>query len=312
MENLIISINCVAPIFLYMLAGYYANSRKFVPTEVFPQISRLAFSVLLPWTLFNNIYSADLGSAFSAPLLAYLLAANILVFILGSLILFRLEPDRRRRGLYIQNLYRSNIAIIGISLAQPLMDAAGIASMSIVVTVLVPLYNALAIIALELCRGGQISVKKLLVNMAKNPLIRGALAGIFCVVLGIRLPSAVESAVSGLAKAGSVMTLVALGATFQFSTLRKNALLLTKLTLVRLVGIPALLVTAAAVLGFRGSELAIITICTASPIASSTYPMALVYDSDHDLTGQLVITTSLFCCFTLFLWIFLCKQLGLF
>ena len=50
----------------------------------------------------------------------------------------------------------------------------------------------------------------------------------------------------------------------------------------------------------------------ASPIASSTYPMALVYDSDHDLTGQLVITTSLFCCFTLFLWIFLCKQLGLF
>ena len=312
MENFIISLNCVTPIFIYMLIGYYAHWRKVVPEAVYSQISRLAFNVLLPFTMFSNIYSADLSSAFSPSLLAYLLLANITLFIAATVVMFRVVPDRRKRGLYIQNVYRSNIAIIGISLAQSLMGSEGVASMSIVVTFLVPTYNALAIIALELCRGTQVSVKKILTNMAKNPLIVGAAAGIVCVALGVKLPSSVGKAVSGLGSTASSITMVALGATFEFSKLRKNALLLTKLTLTRLVFSPILVVGLAVLLGFRGNDLAIITLCAASPIATSVYPMALVYDSDDELTGQLVITTSLFCCFTLFLWIFVCKQLGLF
>ena len=312
MENFIISLNCVTPIFIYMLVGYYAKTKEFVPQEVYSHISRLAFNVLLPFTMFANIYSADLGSAFSPKLLGYTLAANTVLFAVSTLVMFRTVPDRRKRGLYIQNVYRSNIAIIGIALAQSLIGAEGVASMSIVVTFLVPSYNAFAIIALELCRGTQVSVKKLLVSMAKNPLIMGAAAGILCVALGVKLPESVEKAVSGLGSTGSIITMVALGATFEFGKLRQNALLLTKLTLTRLVFSPALLIGLAILLGFRGEELAIITLCAASPIATSVYPMALVYDSDAELTGQLVITTSLFCCFTLFLWIFTGKQLGLF
>ena len=38
--------------------------------------------------------------------------------------------------------------------------------------------------------------------------------------------------------------------------------------------------------------------------------MALACDSDHELTAQLVVITSLLCTFTLFFWIFLLKQLG--
>ena len=46
-------------------------------------------------------------------------------------------------------------------------------------------------------------------------------------------------------------------------------------------------------------------------MASSSFPMALVYDSDHELTGQLIVTTALFCPFTLFLWILLLRMVGL-
>lgn len=312
MENFIISLNCVTPLFIYMLIGYYAYRRQFVPDEVYPSISRLAFNTMLPFTLFNSIYSADLGSAFSGSLLGYLLAVNVLIFVVGTAVLFRLVPDRRKRGLYIQNLYRSNIAIIGISMAQSLMDEDGVASMGIVVTILVALYNALAVIALELCRGTQVNARKILGSMAKNPLIIGALSGVLFVGMGWKLPSALETAVSGLGSTGSIITMVALGATFRFGELRKNTLLLTKLTLTRLVFMPAVIVAIALALGFRGNDLAIITLCAASPIATSVYPMSLVYDSDAELTGELVITTSLFCCFTLFLWVFAGKQLALF
>ena len=199
------------------------------------------------------------------------------------------------------------IAIIGIALAQSLMGAEGVASMSIVVTFLVPTYNVLAIIALELCRGNQVSIKKLILSMAKNPLIMGAAAGVLCVALGVKLPGSVERAVSGLGSTASIITMVALGATFEFGKLRENAPILTKLALLRLVLSPALVIA----LGFRGNDLAIVMLCAASPIATSSYPMSLVYDSDDVLTGQLVVTTSLFCCLTLFLWIFGLKQAGL-
>lgn len=312
MENLIIAISCVTPIFIYMLVGYYASARKIVPQNVFRQISRVAFSCLLPFTLFNNIYTADLSAAFSPMMAVYLVAVNIVFFAVGSVILFRTQPDGRRRGLDIQNIYRTNIAIIGVALAQPLMSADALSAMCITIAVLVPLYNVLAIIALELCRGTKVSIPSLAVSMVKNPLIFGSVTGVLFSVLGIRLPSAVESAVAGLGKTGSVIALVALGATFEFSALRRNAKELTKLTVNRLVVYPLAMVLPAILLGFRGSDLATILICVAAPISTSTYTMALVYDSDDVLSGQTVITTSLFCCFTLFLWIFLFKQLGLF
>lgn len=312
MENLIIALNCVIPIFCYMLVGYFAKWRKIVPEPVYSEISRLAFAVLLPFAMFSNIYSADLSGAFSPKLLAYVLGSNTVLFILSMAYCFRKVPDPRRRGLYIQNVYRSNIVIIGLVLAQSLMGSESVASMSIVATFLVPLYNAFAIIALELCRGGQVNVKSLLVSICKNPLIVGAAAGLLFVALGIELPTSVESAISQLGSTASIITMVALGATFEFRSLRRNVRVLTVLTVIRLVLAPAVLILAALALGFRGDELAIIMLCAASPIATSVYPMALVYDSDHDLSGQVVVTTSFFCCFTLFLWIFMGKQVGIY
>ena len=45
--------------------------------------------------------------------------------------------------------------------------------MCITIAVLVPIYNVLAIIALELCRGSKVSLSKLLVSMAKKAVNSG-------------------------------------------------------------------------------------------------------------------------------------------
>ena len=39
--------------------------------------------------------------------------------------------------------------------------------------------------------------------------------------------------------------------------------------------------------------------------------MAIARDSDHELTCQIVVTSSFLCCFTLFVWIFALKQFGI-
>ena len=311
MENLIISINCVIPIFVTFLVGYYARSRRIVPESVFPQLSTLCFHVLLPVMMFNNVYSADFREAFSARLLTFLVLATCAVFGIACILSFAFVRDHRYRGTLIQVYYRSNIAVVGVALAQVLMDASGVATMTIAVSVLVPMYNVFAVIALELCRGGKVRWGQTLKNVARNPLILGTVLGAAFLLLKIRLPLPVESAVSSIGKTGSVMTLIALGASFDFSKLGGQLKRMAFCSALRLILVPAAVLAVALLLGYRDSELAVILICTGTPIATTTFPMAQVYDSDYELAGQLVVSTSMLSCLSMFLWIFALKEFAL-
>ena len=137
-----------------------------------------------------------------------------------------------------------------------------------------------------------------------------ALGGL-CLGLHIPLPGSVVKAVSSVGNAGSVTTLVALGASLKLGGMQHNLAAIVRCSFVRLVLAPLCALVPAILLGFRGDALGVVLVCIASPVASTAYPMALAYDSDHEFTAQMVVTTSLICTLTLFLWIFALKQLGL-
>ncbi len=311
MENLIVSLNCVLPMFLVLCTGFLVRSAKVVPDEMFHHLSTLSFRALLPCLLFNNIYTADLEKAVQPRTLIFLTAWLLAWFSLCYAVLTSQVKDPRRRGAYIQNSFRSNIAVIGVSLGQVMMGAEGLALLSMAITIIVPIYNVLAVFTLETCRGGSADLRKTARGIVRNPLIIACALGIICVLLGVKLPFPVERAVANLGNAGSVTTLVALGGSFRLSGAKKNLRPLTFACLTRLVLAPLAAVVPAALLGMQGDALGTVLIIAASPMASTSYPMALACGSDHELTGQLVVLTSLICSFTLFLWIFSLKQLGL-
>ena len=286
MENLIVAVNCVIPVFICLAVGYIAKMRRVIPEGTYPYINRFSFTVLLSVQMFHNVYSA-------------------------GLIFRHAVKDPRTRGAYWQDAYRTNVAIVGIALMEVLSDANGVALMTIAVSILVPLYNVLAVIALELCSGRKVSIGTALRNVLKNPLIIGAVSGILVHFIGLRLPSAVESAVASLGKAGMTMALLTLGASFDFSEVGKNLRRLLFGNIMRLIIVPLITVGCAVFFGFRGDELAVILLCGATPVATTAFSMAQVYNSDYELTGQLVVTTSLMSCPTLFVWIFALKQLHL-
>ena len=311
MENLIVAVNCVIPVFICLAVGYIAKMRRVIPEGTYPYINRFSFTVLLSVQMFHNVYSAEFNRAFSPRLIAYLLGATLFIYITAGLIFRHAVKDPRTRGAYWQDAYRTNVAIVGIALMEVLSDANGVALMTIAVSILVPLYNVLAVIALELCSGRKVSIGTALRNVLKNPLIIGAGSGILVRFIGLRLPSAVESAVASLGKTGMTMALLTLGASFDFSEVGKNLRRLLFGNIMRLIIVPLITVGCAVFFGFRGDELAVILLCGATPVATTEFSMAQVYNSDYELTGQLVVTTSLMSCPTLFVWIFALKQLHL-
>lgn len=310
MENFVVAVNCVLPAFVMLLTGYLAKRCGAVSEEIVPQLNRFCFTVLLSLYMFNNVYTVDFDSAVSPGLVLFLLAQTLVLFAGGFAAVSCGIEDSRRRGAYLQAAFRSNIAIIGLTLAQTLMDGAGAASMAVVITVLVPVYNVLAVIALERFCGTAVSVGRLVKSIFKNTLVIGSLLGLGFSVLRISIPGAVMSALISMGKAGTVLALVTLGISFNFSALRENWRQVMRLSVLRLVIIPTFTVGAGLLFGFRGNDLAVVMLVSAAPMASTAFSMARMYDSDYELTGQVVVATSFFCSLTLFVWIFLLKQTG--
>ncbi|MDO4749507.1 MAG: AEC family transporter [Eubacteriales bacterium] len=311
MENLIVAFNCVLPSFLIISLGAVIRHSKIVPEETFNHITKIAFHYLLPFLLFHNIYSTDLNTAVDAKLLSFLFLYVLIWFIIGFVVTKFVVPDRRQRGAYVQCFFRANIAIVGISMADTMMGAPGVAAMAMAIAVLVPLYNVLAVILLEVLRGGQVELKPTLISILKNPLILGCAVGILFLLTGLEVPASVLKAVGQVGTAGSVMTMLALGASFQLGGVRKNLRKVIIADFIKLILTPAIALILAVLLGFRGNDLCVILLCTAPSLATTAYTMAIARDSDHELTGQIVVTTSFFCCITLFIWIFVLKQIGL-
>ena len=291
--------------------GSLIRRSKLVPEGTFNHVSKVSFQYLLPCLLFYNIYTTDLDTVFDARLLTFLISYVLIWFALATVLCIRFVPDRRARGAFVQTFFRSNIAIVGVSMADSLLGKDGVAAISVAIAFLVPLFNVLAVITLETCRGEKPDLKNTLLGIVKNPLIIACVLGLAFMLLEIPLPASVLKALSQIGTAGTVMTLISLGANFRFSGVRRNLKKVVTANVLRLVIAPLAALTAAVALGFRGGDLGIILLCTAPALAGSCYPMALACDSDHELTGQIVVTTSFLCCLTLFVWIFLLKQVGL-
>lgn len=311
MQNLIVSFNAIAPLFLLIAAGLFIRRRGLLHDGALPQINALAFTVFLPALLFNNLYSTNIQSAFSPRLLGYAVFSALAMYGLAVLAVCALEKDGKSRGAMIQAIYRSNFVLLGLPIMQTLFEGQDLGVTSVIIAVIVPIFNVLAVVTLEVFRGGRVQWKKVLLGIAKNPLIIASVLGFACMAAGVRLPVFLHTAVKNLASAATPVALVVLGASIHLEKIAGNTRNLVICVLGRLVIAPFIFVTGGALLGFRGIELATLLAMLAAPTAVSSFTMAQQMDSNGELAAEAVVMTSAFSCVTMFLWIFALKQMGL-
>ena len=311
MDNLILSFNVVLPIFLCILLGYFLRRIRMVDTPSLNVMNKLCFKVFLPIYLFNNIATTNLAAAFNGKLLATAYLGVTAQFILLMLLIPRLEKENSRRGVLIQAMFRSNFALFGLPLALSLCGTEKVGPTSILVGFTVPLFNILAVVSLESFRGGKPSIKKMAKGIATNPLIIASLLGIAFNLLGFTLPGAVQKSVNDLGGVATPLSLVALGGSFTVSKVKEYKKQLTIGVLGRLVFSPLIMVSAGILLGFRNEMLIPLLIMSGAPTAVSSFPMAQQMDGDGELAAGLVVFTSALAILSMFLWIFILKQIGM-
>lgn len=312
MENLMISANAVLPMCLVMALGYGTRRLGWLRREEISTINKIAFRIFLPCLLYYNIYCSDLSGSFDPLLMAYAVGGVLLTFglALGYTLLTEKLPERR--GVLIQGMFRSNYVIMGIPVATALLGADQLGTVSILIAVIVPLFNMLAVVVLEVFRGQKPKPLHILGQIAKNPLVIGSVLGILTLVAGIRLPHILEQTIQSVSAIASPLQLFLLGAFFQFSGLKTYRRELVTVSAAKLVVAPGLFLGLGALLGFRGVAFVSLIGIFASPTAVNSFTMAQQMGGDAELAGDIVVTTSAVSILTMFLWIFLFKSLGVF
>ncbi len=312
MDNLILSINVVMPLFIQIILGMILGRTGILEADLNKKLNSLVFKVFLPILLFWNIYSADLGEVVN-PRLMGLTAATLVIYCVFLCVIVPLfEKDNKKRGVIIQAGCRSNFVLFGMPLALLIVGQENIGPTALLVAVVVPAVNILSVIVLELFRGESIKLGAVLKGIAKNPLVRAAVIAIILQLIGLKMPQFLTKSISTISGVATPLALIVLGAEIRFEDARVYIKQLFAGLGFKLVLEPLLFIPIAVWMGFRGPELVPFIIMCASPTAVSSYTMAEQMGADGKLASQLVFYSTAFSVVTIFTTIFITKSLGLF
>ena len=311
MENLIVSFEVVAPLLILMLLGGFLRRIQVFDENTVKKMNASIFKVFLPTLIFYNLYKSSVDDIKNIDTALYTAGVIICAFLLSAVVVFLVEKDNAKRGAMVQGMCRSNFVIFGVPLCASICGDSITGKISVAVAIVVPLLNILSVLVLEFFRGGKPSIKKMIKGIITNPLIIASLLGIVVLISGIKFPILIEKSVNDVAKIATPLALILLGASVNMRSVRGNLKQLVIAVTGKLILIPFVGISIAAILGMRGGDIALLISALASPTAVSSYPMALQMDSDGDLAAQIVAFSTTLCIVTVFLWVFVLKQFGL-
>lgn len=315
MDNFLMSFNLVFPMLLLLLIGMTARKTGILDEKTAAKVNAFIFKVLLPTGIFKNVYNSSFDEVFDKKLIAFGVLGVLSCFLILTVLVNIFCKNKESRGVLIQGIYRSNFLIFGLPIAESFYpDGSLSGKASVLIAIIIPIYNVLAVFALEMFKEEKRGPAKTIKALIKNPLIIGSILGFVALFLkerGLLIPQAIYKPVSDVASAATPMALIVLGASLKFNNLKEKRAYLIWGILGKLVLSPLFYITAAVLLGFRDRELAVILAMYVSPAAVSSYTMAQQMGADDALAGQLVAVGTVVSLFTVFLWVSAMAGLGL-
>ncbi len=313
MENLIFSVNTVAPVFLIILLGIVFKKVKIIDEGFVSTSSQLVFNVSLPALIFIGISKADFSAILSFKVIGIIYGGILFAFVFSWILSSIFIKEKDRKGPFIQGSLRGNTVIMGLALVMNVFGEQGVAEASIIIAFIVPLFNLLSIISLTvpMHSGGAGSYKKVMLNLAKNPLFIAILVALPFSLFSVHIPVVLDVSLSYLAKMTLPLALLGIGGSLSFSSVRTNFLLASAASFIKIVVVPVLSLLAGIKLGVQGSALGIIFIISATPTAISSFVMAKAMGNDSQLAANIIVISTLGSIFTIGIGVFILKMLNL-
>ena len=312
MESFLVAMNAVIPFLFYITFGYTAKVKGIVTEEFLQKLNRMIFRLLYPFMTFYNIYKAD-PTDLPRPILMIFTGASILILeVILVIVIPKIVKENPKRGVIIQAIFRSNFILFGLPLTLSVFGdyAASVAAM--LITVVVTIYNTTSVVILEMFNvEGKANPKEIFLNVLKNPLLQGCMIGLVFFFFGIKVPASLLKPISEFSNMTSPLALFVLGGSLRFSSVKNHLKYLVPTLGFKLNVLPAIMLSIGYMVGLRELELFLLVAVYGTPVAAASYSMAQNMGGDGVLAGEFVVLSTVAATFTLFLWIFFMKSVGL-
>lgn len=312
MQAFSIAFHAIVPLFLIIAMGFGVKRLGWIGPEDVRRFNKVCFYTFMPVMLFYNIYTSDFSHAVRLPYALFVVGMALAMILLAFLITLAAEKTPERRGVMIQAAFRSNFVLLGLPIAAELLPEGNLGVTALMVAIVVPIYNMMSVVVLEYFRGGKPRAGEVLLAVVKNPLILGSVAGLLVRALHITLPEVLVSFAGKMNSAATPLILLLLGASFETREIARYKKELLVCVGLRLVVFPGALLTLSMLMGLRDIEFVTVLAMTAAPTAVNSFNMAQQLGGDSQLAGSAVVVSTAASFFTLFVWITLFKQLGMF
>lgn len=280
-----------------ILVGFVVGKLGLLGEHASYVMSRLVFFVLTPALLFVLLAEADVHVLFSSRLLVSALAAVFCfaLFALIAVLVFRRGVAHTVIGSLGSGYVNANN--IGIPIAAYVLGDATYSAPVVLVQLLV--FTPIALAILDAATTGHVSVRQVLLQTVRNPLIIASALGTLIAVTDIDLPVIVFEPFRLIGAAAIPVVLIAFGMSLSSSrlleagTARRDVVLASSL---KLVVMPlAAFILGSLVFGMHGHELFAIVVLAALPSAQNVFNYAQRYDSAVILARDTVFITTVLC-----------------
>lgn len=295
MENLLMGINIISPVFFVLLIGYFAKQKGYIDNNFVDKGTWIVFYLALPFKLFYDVKNAKIESL-HPKYVAYILLGVIFIIFMSIIIAKSLKiKDKRKLSAFVHCAYRSNFVYVGFPILDIIYNGApSMEHMIVIISFGLTLYNISAIVLLTYYSEAEekrISILDIIIKILKNPMIAGVVFGAIFNFLHLPVYQGVDRAIEMVAKISTPMSLILIGASLNFESSKSDFRLMFISAFIKTVVAPALLIPIGVKLGFTNMELGIAYVFWATPCAANCFIFTKQMNSDYEFASK-VITLS--------------------
>lgn len=313
MENLIFSLNATVPVFAMIILGMLFKKIGIIDDVFASRMNKFVFLIPLPVLLFKDLATLDFNTIWDTKFVLFCFFITILCILIVTLLSFLLK-NKQNQGEFIQASYRSSAALLGIALIQNVYGKATMAPLMIIGSV--PLYNIMAVVVLSFFSPERKGLSKevwlkTIKGILTNPILIGIVVGILWSLLHLPMPTMLDKTVTLIGNVATPLGLMAMGATFNYKEALGDLKPALCASFIKLFGFCAMFLPLAIYLGFQGEQLIAILVMLGSATTVSCFVMAKNMGHTGILTSTVVMLTTIFSGFSITMWLYILKGMGL-
>lgn len=313
MENLIFSLNATVPVFAMIVLGMFFKKIDIIDDVFASRMNKFVFLIPLPVLLFKDLANLDFKTIWDTKFVLFCFFITILSILIVTLLSFLLK-NKQNQGEFIQASYRSSAALLGIALIQNVYGKATMAPLMIIGSV--PLYNIMAVVVLSFFSPERKGISKevwlkTIKGILTNPILIGIVVGILWSLLHLPMPTMLDKTVTSIGNVATPLGLMAMGATFNYKEALGDLKPALCASFIKLFGFCAMFLPLAIYLGFQGEQLIAILVMLGSATTVSCFVMAKNMGHTGILTSTVVMLTTIFSGFSITMWLYILKGMGL-